>query len=123
MLTQGRGPLRHCEREEEEDDESGEGRGAFGSPPAWDGQSPFEDYHINSQLWIATTKAKAKSRGPLLLKMLTGAPFELYKRWAKDPAWLGDPRGAEHLLGDMDKPERFGDDRQEHMLTAMSRIT
>ena len=55
--------------------------------------------------------------------MLTGAPFELYKHWAKDPVWLGDPRGAERLLEDMDKPERFGDDQQEHMLTAMSRIT
>ena len=55
--------------------------------------------------------------------MLTGAPFELYKHWAKDPVWLGDPRGAERLLEDMDKPERFGDDQQEHTLTAMSRIT
>ena len=57
-------------------------------PPPWDGQTPFEDYHIKAQLWFATTKDKAKSRGPLLLKILTGAPFELYKHWAKDPAWL-----------------------------------
>ena len=123
---EGRGPTRHRrrrEREEEEGDDSGEGRGASGPPPSWDGQTPFEDYHIKAQLWIATTKDKAKSRGPLLLKMLTGAPFELYKHWAKDPVWLGDPRGAERLLEDMDKPERFGDDQQEHMLTAMSRIT
>ena len=48
--------------------------------------------------------------------------LQAYKHWAKDPAWLGDPRGAERLLEDMDRPERFGDDQQEHMLTAMSRI-
>ena len=58
-----------------------------------------------------------------LRSQCAGAPFELYKHWAKDPAWLGDPRGAERLLEDMDKPERFGDDQQEHTLTAMSRIT
>ena len=62
---EGRGPLRQRrrrEREDEEGDESGEGRGASGPPPAWDGQTPFEDYHIKAQLWIAT---KAKSRGIL----------------------------------------------------------
>ena len=41
----------------------------------------------------------------------------------KRSSWLEDPRGAECLLEDMDKPERFGDDQLEHMLTAMSRIT
>ena len=31
--------------------------------------TPFEDYFIKA--WIATTKAKGRSRGPLLLKMLS----------------------------------------------------
>ena len=80
-------------------------------------------YFIKAKLWIATTKAKGRSHGPLLLKMLSGAPFEHYKHWAKDPEWMADPHGAERLLNDMDTPEKYGDDQQEHMLTAMSRIT
>ena len=34
-----------------------------------------------------------------------------------------DPKGAEKLLEDMNRPEHYGDDCQEHMLAAMSRIT
>ena len=109
--------------DEEEEDGGGDGRGSAGPPPSWDGVTPFEDYFIKAKLWIATTKAKGRSRGPLLLKMLSGAPFEHYKHWAKDPEWMADPHGAERLLNDMDTPEKYGDDQQEHMLTAMSRIT
>ena len=57
------------------------------------------------------------------MKSLTGAPFEHYKHLAKDGAWLSDNRNAEILLEDMNRPENYGGDRQEHLLTASSRIT
>ena len=107
-------------REEEDDEEEGEGRGQAGPPPSWDGQTAFEDYYIKAKLWLATTKARGKARGPLLL---SSTPFETFKHLAKDVGWLSDPRGAERLLEEMNKPEFYGDDQQEHMLTALSRIT
>ena len=110
-------------REEEDDEEEGEGRGQAGPPPSWDGQTAFEDYYIKAKLWLATTKARGKARGPLLLKSLSSTPFETFKHLAKDVGWLSDPRGAERLLEEMNKPEFYGDDQQEHMLTALSRIT
>ena len=115
--TSGRG-----KREESEEDEDNRG-GAPGPPPSWDGTGVFEDYLIKAKLWIATTKSRPRMRGPLLLKALTSTPFETFKHYAQDAQWLADPKGAEKLLDDMNRPEHFGDDRQEHMLTAMSRIT
>ena len=109
-------------RDESEEDDDGRS-GAPGPPPSWDGTGVFEDYMIKAQLWIATTKSKPKMRGPLLLKALTSTPFETFKHYAQDKAWLADPQGAERLLEDMNRPEHYGDDRQEHMLAAMSRIT
>eukprot|EP00435_Cladocopium_sp_Y103_P054634 s153_g17.t2 len=117
-------PRRTRERDDEEDEDGGEGRGTSGPPPSWDGtSSTLEDFNIKAKLWLATTKAKPKMRGPLLLKSLTSTPFEVYKHWAKDSQWLQDPSNAEKLLEDMNRPERYGDDQQEHMLTAMSRVT
>lgn len=110
-------------RRDDEDEDEEEGLGSSGPPPAWDGLSNFEDFHIKVKLWLATTKVKPKARGPLILKSLTGAPFEHYKHLAKDGAWLSDPRNAESLLDDMNRPENYGDDRQEHLLTALSRVT
>ena len=57
------------------------------------------------------------------MKSLTGALFEHYKHLAKDSAWLSDNRNAEILLEDMNRPENYGEDRQEHLLTALSWIT
>ena len=118
-------PRRQARRRREEDDEEedGEGRGQAGPPPSWDGQTAFEDYYIKAKLWLATTKARGKARGPLLLKSLSSTPFETFKHLAKDIGWLNDARGAERLLEEMNKPEFYGDDQQEHMLTALSRIT
>ena len=110
-------------RDEDEEEEDGEGRGQAGPPPSWDGQTAFEDYYIKAKLWLATTKARGKARGPLLLKSLSSTPFETFKHLAKDIGWLNDARGAERLLEEMNKPEFYGDDQQEHMLTALSRIT
>ena len=108
---------------EEEDDEEEEGRGQSGPAPSWEASTPFEDYLIKAKLWLATTKAKPKSRGPLLLKALGSNAFENFKHLAKDSSWLNNPRGAEQLLDEMNRPEYYGEDRQEHMLTAMSRLT
>ena len=117
-------PRRIRDRDEDDEDDNGDSRGSSGPPPTWDGtSSTFEDYNIKARLWLATTKAKAKMRGPLLLKSLTSTPFEVYRHWAKDPLWLQDTSNAEKLLDDMNRPERYGDDQQEHMLTAMSRLT
>ena len=118
----GSPPMRRGRRRREDEEEE-EGRGSSGPPPTWDGSTSFEDFHIKAKLWLATTKVKPRARGPLILKSLTGAPFEHYKYLAKDAAWLSDSRNAEMLLEDMNKPENYGEDRQEHLLTALSRVT
>eukprot|EP00435_Cladocopium_sp_Y103_P039146 s2194_g10.t1 len=117
------GSRRARDRDEDDEDEGTENRGTSGPPPSWDGTTAFEDFNIKARLWIATTKAKPRMRGPLILRSLSLTPFEVYKHWAKDSQWLQDPNNAEKLLDDMNRPERYGDDQQEHMLTAMSRVT
>ena len=105
-------------------DDGGDGRGGDpGPPPSWDGQSLFEDYQIKVRLWLATTKARPRARGPLMLKAMSGVAFEALKHYAKDSQWLKSDQNAEMLLAEMERPEMFGEDRQEHMLTALSRIT
>ena len=54
---------------------------------------------------------------------MSGVAFEALKHYAKDPLWLQSDRNAEKLLEAMDTPEMFGEDKQEHMLTALSRVT
>ena len=78
---------------------------------------------IRARIWVSTTKARARTRGPLLLKALTGTPFQDFKHLAKDPKWLTDPENAETLLKQMDAPEYYGDDQEEHLLASLSRIT
>ena len=71
--------------DEDEDDGGNDFRTNAGPPPAWDGsQCPFEDYLIRARLWISTTKAKARTRGPLLLKALSDTPFQDFKHLAKE---------------------------------------
>ena len=108
-----------------EDDEDGqtERGGASGPPPEWGGDSPFEDYHIRARLWVATTKTRPRARGPCLLKALRGPPFEAFKHLARDPSWLSSDTNAEDLLQRMDTPEYYGEDKEEHLLAALARIT
>ncbi|CAE7247833.1 unnamed protein product [Symbiodinium microadriaticum] len=109
---------------EDEDDDNGDLRANAGPPPPWDGQeSPFEDYLIRARIWVGTTKARGRTRGPLLLKALSGTPFQDFKHLAKDTKWLTDPDNAETLLSQMDTPEYYGDDKDEHLLASLSRIT
>lgn len=116
-IERGRRSARQASDDEEDT------KGASGPPPSWDGSSNFEDFCIKARLWIHTTKVRPKARGPLLLKALTGEPFENFKHLAKDASWLNDSKNAETLLNTMDQPEFYGDDQQEHLLAALSRIT
>ena len=103
---QDRRPQSTRRRDDDDDDDGGSGfRTNAGPPPAWDGsECPFEDYLIRARIWISTTKAQARTRGPLLLKSLSSTPFQDFKHLAKDPAWLANPDNAEMLLKKMDSP-------------------
>lgn len=115
-------------RQNQSDDDQATDRngGASGPPPEWSGPSgkeSFEDWAIRARLWIATTRTKPIARGPLLLKALTGTPFESFKHLAKDRVWLSSPTNAEELIAKMDTPEQYGDDQEEHLLESLSRLT
>ena len=112
-------------RDDSEDEgDNGRGdRGSSGPPPEWSGDTPFEDYLIRARLWVATTKTRPRARGPGLLRSLKGGPFETFKYLAKDASWLESDKNAEDLLALMDRPEHYGEDREEHLLAALSRIT
>ena len=111
-------------RDHEDPDDDDTGRTNAGPPPEWDGvQCAFEDYLIRARIWLATTRAKPRTRGPLLLKALKETPFQDFKHLAKDPQWLQDSNNAETLLAKMNRPEYYGDDQEEHLLAALSRIT
>ena len=114
-------PRRASEDYDDRDDDS---KGASsGPPPTWDGQSSFRDYHIRAKLWLATTKVRPKARGPMLLKSLTGTPFDDLKHLAKDAAWMQDDKNGELLLAQMDTKELYGEDAREDMLNTLVKIT
>ena len=101
-----------------------DGRSNSGPAPEWDGETTsFQDYAIKARLWLATTKAKAKTRGPLLLQKLTKVPFESMKFLAKDAAWMASITNGEDLIKMMDQADYFGEDRDEDLLSALARIT
>ena len=121
---------RRSGRRDRDRGDSGEDRGDRGGggngppPPEWDGVSPgFQDWLIKARLWLATTRVKARSQGPMILQKLTGPPFQSFKHWAKDSAWLMDDQGGKRLLDKMDTPEYFGEDREEELLSALSKVT
>ena len=75
-------PRRDRDDDEEDEREPGD-RGYSGPTPSWDGTT-FQDYITTAKLWLATTKTKPRSRGPMLLKNLTGTPSDDLKYLAKD---------------------------------------
>ena len=85
MRNRGRSRRPNRSRRQESSDGSDGGGGggrtnAAGPPPDWDGESlGFQDYLIKARLWLATTKSKPRTRGPLLLSKLTKVPFETMK--------------------------------------------
>ena len=92
--------------------------------PEWDGETTsFQDYAIKARLWLATTKAKAKTRGPLLLQKLSKVPFESMKFLAKDAGWMASTTNGEDLIKMMDQADYFGEDRDEDLLSDLARIT
>ena len=118
---------RHRRREDSDDDYAASGgKGVAGTPPEWKGPTSdlaFEDWLIKARLWLATTKVKPQLRGPLILRSLSGAPFESFKHLAKDQGWIASETNAEDLLRRMDSPDFYGDDQEEHLLASLSRIT
>ena len=124
-MRQRRGrPARRPAVDESDEDERPRGKGAGGAPPEWDGvSSPFQDWLVKVRLWTATTRTKPRHQGPLILQRLSGQPFQSFKHWAKDVAWLKSEDGAETLLSTMDSAEFYGDDQEEELLTCLSRLT
>ena len=105
---------------------TGNGRGSGGGqpPPEWDGLSTtFQDWLIKARLWLATTRVKPRSQGPMILQKLSGQPFQSLKHYAKDQSWLKDEKNGYKLLEVMDTPELFGEDREEELLSSLARLT
>eukprot|EP00435_Cladocopium_sp_Y103_P073784 s36_g45.t1 len=114
---------RRGEDESEEDRGSGSKGIGGGLPPEWDSSSNFQDWAIKARLWLATTRAKGHTQGPLMLQRLTGQAFQSFKHWAKDADWLQDPRGGHRLLAAMDTPEFFGEGTEEELLGSLAKLT
>lgn len=91
--------------------------------PSFDGVSSFKDYRIRARLWLATTKAKPKTRGPFLLKNLTGTAFDNFKYLATEDSWLNDVNNGQLLLDLMNTREYYGDDAREDMLHCLGKLT
>ena len=99
------------------------GGGAASKAPEWDGESiPFQDWLIKARLWLATTKVRKKSQGPMMLQGLSGVAFHTFKHWAKDVNWLQDDQGVHRLLNAMDLPDNFGDDKEEDLFSSLAKI-
>ena len=119
----GREPRRRVPDDSDED-ERPKGKGSGGAPPEWDGvTTPFQDWLVKVRLWTATTRTKPRHQGPMILQRLSGQPFQAFKHWAKDTAWLKSEDGAEALLSVMDSAEFYRDDQEEELLTCLSRLT
>ena len=114
---------RRRDRSGDEDEDDGNGRSNAGPPPSWDGATPFKDYLIRAKLWLATTKVKPRSRGPLLLKNLSSTPFDDLKYLAKDDSWLASTHNGEQLLKIMGTKDLYGEDEREDMLQSLLKIT
>ena len=83
----------------------------------------FRDYKIKAKLWLRTTRTPPTARGPMLLKGLTGPPWEHMKFLAADDAWLDHVDNGRILINLVDTKEHYGEEERESMLAACSRIT
>ena len=78
-----------------EEDGDWKGGGTHSKPPEWDGEAvPFQDWLIKARLWLATTKVRKKTQGPMILQGLSGVAFQTFKHWAKDVEWLQNEDGG-----------------------------
>lgn len=117
-----RRPGRRNYREDQESDGEQE-RSNAGPPPSYDGVTDFKDYFIRAKLWLSTTKSKPRTRGPLLLKNLTGSAFDNFKYLAKDDRWLSSSTNGDDLLKMMNTREYYGEDSREDMLNCLGKLT
>ena len=116
-------PRREAAEEDDDHDQQAGDRSNAGPAPSWDGTTAFKDYQIRAKLWLATTRTKPKARGPMLLKNLSGTPFDDMKYLAKDSAWMLDPDNGEKLLSLMDSKDLYGEDQREDMINTLVKIT
>ena len=120
---------RRADREHDSDEALSSGDKQRGSgngppPPEWDGSSMgFQDWLIKARLWLATTRSKPRTQGPMILQRLSGQPFQSLKHLAKDKNWLNNENNGQKILDLMDTPELFGEDREEELLAALSKLT
>ena len=59
----------------------------------------------------------------MLLKSLSGTPFDDLKHLAKDASWMNDENNGELLLSRMDSKELYGEDAREDVLNTLLKIT
>ena len=78
---------------------------------------------MKARLWLATTKARPCTRGPLMLQKLSGTAFTTMKYLAKDPTWMSAEDIGETLLATMDTEENFGEDRDEDLISSLAKVT
>ena len=83
----------------------------------------LRDYEVRAKLWLATTKVKARARGPMLLKSLTGTPFDDLKYLAKDDEWMQSDENGARLLKLMNTKELYGEDEREEMINTLVKVT
>ena len=57
-----------------------------------------------------------------MLSNLTGAAFEAAKHLVMDDDWLGSEDNGQQLLDLLKRPENFGEEREEELLSSMSRL-
>ena len=107
----------------QDDNESDHERTNAGPPPTFDGTTDFKDYKIRARLWLSTTKSKPRTRGPLLLKNLSGSAFDNFQWLANDDSWLNASDNGETLLAKMNTREYYGEDSREDMLNCLGRLT
>ena len=106
----------------QDDNESDHERTNAGPPPTFDGTTDFKDYKIRARLWLSTPKSKPRTRGPLLLKNLSGSAFDNFKWLANDDSWLNASDNGETLLAKMNTREYYGEDSREDMLNCLGRL-
>ena len=69
------------------------------------------------------TKTRPTARGPMLLKSLSGTPFDDLKHLSRDEAWMQSETNGDELIRLMDSKELYGDDAREDMLASLVKVT
>lgn len=108
-----------------QDEEVEDGRANVGPPPGFDGSltpGVLDNYLLKAKLWLATTRNPKRTRGPRMLAALTGSAFEACKHLVLDDVRIQSETNGQELLNYLKQPEAFGEEREEELLTALSRL-